>query len=291
MRGSGWLDQEMNYGSDYKYIPTTSVNSGLGIEILPDIYSHTIQIVNVVYVGEKMAEKFVLIDAGMPYSADKIIEMTEERFGEGRKPSAIILTHGHFDHVGALIELIERWDIPVYAHELEFPYLTGEKNYPEPDATVEGGLVAKMSPLFPNESIDLGDYLKPLPDDGTVPHLPDFRWLHTPGHSVGHVSLFRDKDKLLLAGDAFVTVRQDKLYKVMTQEVEISGPPRYLTADWEASKQSVERLAALQPKFVVTGHGLPMSGEQLGDSLTYLVENFTEIAIPDYGEYVDEEYY
>lgn len=291
MRGSGWLDQEMNYGSDYKYIPTTSVNSGLGIEILPDIYSHTIQIVNVVYVGEKMAEKFVLIDAGMPYSADKIIEMTEERFGEGRKPSAIILTHGHFDHVGALIELIERWDIPVYAHELEFPYLTGEKDYPEPDATVEGGLVAKMSPLFPNESIDLGDYLKPLPDDGTVPHLPDFRWLHTPGHSVGHVSLFRDKDKLLLAGDAFVTVRQDKLYKVMTQEVEISGPPRYLTADWEASKQSVEKLAALQPKVVVTGHGLPMSGEQLGDSLTYLVENFTEIAIPDYGEYVDEEYY
>lgn len=281
----------MNYGSDYKYIPTTSVNSGLGIEVLPDIYCHTIQIVNVVYVGEKMAEEFVLIDAGMPYSADKIIEMTEERFGEGRKPSAIILTHGHFDHIGALIELIERWDIPVYAHELEFPYLTGEKDYPEPDATVEGGLVAKMSSLFPNESIDLGDYLKPLPDDGTVPHLPDFRWLHTPGHSVGHVSLFRDKDKLLLAGDAFVTVRQDKLYKVMTQEVEISGPARYLTADWEASKQSVERLAALQPKVAVTGHGLPMSGEQLGDSLTYLVENFTEIAIPDYGEYVDEEYY
>lgn len=281
----------MNYGSDYKYIPTTSVNSGLGIEVLPDIYCHTIQIVNVVYVGEKMAEEFVLIDAGMPYSADKIIEMTEERFGEGRKPSAIILTHGHFDHIGALIELIERWDIPVYAHELEFPYLTGEKDYPEPDATVEGGLVAKMSSLFPNESIDLGDYLKPLPDDGTVPHLPDFRWLHTPGHSVGHVSLFRDKDKLLLAGDAFVTVRQDKLYKVMTQEVEISGPARYLTADWEASKQSVERLAALQPKVAVTGHGLPMSGEQLGDSLTYLVENFTEIAIPDYGEYVDEQYY
>lgn len=274
----------MNYGSDYKYIPTTSVNSGLGVEVLPDIYCHTIQIVNVVYVGEKMAEEFVLIDAGMPYSADKIIEMTEERFGEGRKPSAIILTHGHFDHVGALIELIERWDIPVYAHELEFPYLTGEKDYPEPDATVEGGLVAKMSPLFPNESIDLGDYLKPLPDDGTVPHLPDFRWLHTPGHSVGHVSLFRDKDKLLLAGDAFVTVRQDKLYKVMTQEVEISGPPRYLTADWEASKQSVEKLAALQPKVAVTGHGLPMADEQLVDSLTYLVANFTEIAIPDYGD-------
>lgn len=285
------MDQEMNYGSDYKYIPTTSVNSGLGIEVLPDIYCQTIQIVNVVYVGEKTADDFVLIDAGMPYSADKIIEMTEERFGEGKKPNAIILTHGHFDHVGGLIELIEQWDIPVYAHELEFPYLTGEKDYPEPDSTVEGGLVAKMSPLFPNESIDLGDYLKPLPEDGRVPHLPEFRWLHTPGHSVGHVSLFRDKDKLLLAGDAFVTVRQDKLYKVMTQEQEISGPPRYLTPDWDASKQSVEKLAALQPKVAVTGHGLPMSGEQLADSLAYLVENFTQIAVPDYGAYVDEEYH
>lgn len=285
------MDQEMNYGSDYKYIPTTSVNSGLGIEVLPDIYCQTIQIVNVVYVGEETADDFVLIDAGMPYSADKIIEMTEERFGEGKKPNAIILTHGHFDHVGGLIELIEQWDIPVYAHELEFPYLTGEKDYPEPDSTVEGGLVAKMSPLFPNESIDLGDYLKPLPDDGTVPHLPEFRWLHTPGHSVGHVSFFRDKDKLLLAGDAFVTVRQDKLYKVMTQEQEISGPPRYLTPDWDASKQSLEKLAALQPKVAVTGHGLPMSGEQLADSLAYLVENFTQIAVPDYGAYVDEEYH
>lgn len=54
IRGSVWMDQEMNYGSDYKYIPTTSVNSGLGIEVLPDIYCQTIQIVNVVYVGKRL---------------------------------------------------------------------------------------------------------------------------------------------------------------------------------------------------------------------------------------------
>src|SRR5699024_3980713 len=189
------------------------------------------QIVNVVYVGDPQSGEFVLIDAGMLHSADKILLMVEERFGEDRKPNAIILTHGHFDHVGGIIELVDRWDVPVYAHELEIPYLTGEKRYPKPDATVEGGMVAKMSPYFPNEPINLGSHVEVLADDGTVPHLSQFRWLHTPGHSEGHVSLFRDEDKLLLAGDAFVTVKQDKLYKVMTQEQEISGPPRYFTPD------------------------------------------------------------
>jgi len=285
------MTEEMNYGSDYKYIPTTSINSGLGMEVLPDVFSQTIQIVNVVYVGDPQSGEFVLIDAGMPHSADKIFLMAEERFGEDRKPNAIILTHGHFDHVGGIIELVDRWDVPVYAHELEIPYLTGEKRYPEPDATVEGGMVAKMSPYFPNEPINLGSHVEVLPDDGTVPHLPDFRWLHTLGHSEGHVSFFRDEDKLLLAGDAFVTVKQDKLYKVMTQEQEISGPPRYLTPDWKASKESVQKLASLHPEIAVTGHGLPMSGEELTKNLNYLVENFDQIAVPEYGKYVDKDYH
>ena len=281
----------MNYGSDYKFIPTTSIASGTGIEVLPDIFCQTIQIVNIVLVGDPQTENFVLVDAGMPHSANKIIDITEERFGAGSKPNAIILTHGHFDHVGAVIELVDAWDVPVYAHELEIPYLTGQKSYPEPDATVEGGMVAKMSPLFPNEPINLGNYIEVLPEDGSIPHLPAFRWIHTPGHTEGHVSLFREEDKVLLAGDAFVTVKQDSLYKVFTQEQEINGPPRYLTPDWEASEQSVIKLAELHPTIAVTGHGLPMSGEQLTDSLTYLVENFEQIAVPDYGKYIDNDYH
>ena len=66
----------------------------------------------------------------------------------------------------------------------------------EPDPTVEGGMVAKMSPLFPNEPIDLGNNVKALPTDGTVPHMPEFRWIHTPGHTPGHISLFREKTEL-----------------------------------------------------------------------------------------------
>ncbi|MDQ0230082.1 MBL fold metallo-hydrolase [Metabacillus malikii] len=281
------MDKQMHYGSDYKFIPTTSIGSGVGMAVLPDIYQHTIQIVNISLVGNPDSNEFVLVDAGMPGSAEEIISVTEERFGAGSRPQAIILTHGHFDHVGAIIELVNHWDVPVYAHTLEIPYLTGQKGYPDPDPTVEGGMVAKMSPMFPNEPINLGDNIKVLPTDGIVPHLPEFRYIHTPGHSPGHVSLFRDRDRALIVGDAFVTVKQESLYKVLTQEKEISGPPRYLTTDWDAARDSVKKLEALQPSVAVTGHGLPMTGAELTDNLTKLARDFDSIAVPHYGKYVN----
>jgi len=281
------MDKNMSYGSDYKYIPATSIGSGVGIEVLPDLYAHTIQIVNICFVGNPEHKEFVLVDAGMPGSAEEIISVTENRFGANCSPKAIILTHGHFDHVGAIVELIKYWNIPVYAHKVELPFLTGKKSYPEPDPTVEGGMVAKMSPLFPNEPVQLGDHVQALPDNGSVPHMPGFRWIHTPGHTEGHVSFFREEDRVLIVGDAFVTVKQEYLYKVLTQELEISGPPRYLTTDWQAAKESVISLEALKPSVAVTGHGLPMTGELLANNLKQLVQNFEEIAVPDYGKYLN----
>ncbi|MEB6549392.1 MBL fold metallo-hydrolase [Heyndrickxia sporothermodurans] len=280
------MEKDMNYGSDYKYIPATSIGSGVGIEVLPDLYCHTIQIVNIILVGT--ADHFVLVDAGMPRSAKEIISITNERFGEHNRPKAIILTHGHFDHVGAIIDLVNHWDVPVYAHELELPYLTGKRSYPEPDSTVEGGMIAKMSPIFPNEPINLGSKVNQLPTDGTVPQMPDFQWIHTPGHSPGHVSIFREKDRALIAGDAFITVKQDSLLKVFTQKEEICGPPRYLTTDWNEAKESVIKLQKLHPSVAITGHGQPVTGETLSKGLASLVRNFDEVAVPDYGKYVDK---
>lgn len=280
------MEKSMSYGSDYKYIPATSLKSGSGDEVRPDVYYHTIQIVNIALIGHP-GSGFVLIDAGMPHSADQIISLAENRFGSDARPDAIILTHGHFDHVSALIELVEQWDVPVFAHELELPYLTGKKSYPKPDMTVEGGMVAKMSPIFPIEPINLGDQVKKLPSDGTVPHLPEFYWIHTPGHSTGHISLFRDNDGVLIAGDAFVTVKQEYLYRVFTQEKEISGPPRYLTPDWDTAWKSVRRLESLNPQVVVTGHGIPMEGEELSRNLEKLASDFDKIAIPDYGKFLN----
>ncbi|QRG69307.1 MBL fold metallo-hydrolase [Brevibacillus choshinensis] len=269
------------------YIPVTSVSSGVGQNVTPDLYCYCIQVVNVCFIGHvDGTDGWVLVDAGMPKSTNEILAAAEARFGANRPPSAILLTHGHFDHVGALLDLAAHWDVPVYAHELEFPYLTGQSNYPEPDPTVEGGMVAKLSPLFPNEAIDVGQHLQKLPSDGSIPGLPEWRWIHTPGHSPGHVSFFRESDRSLVAGDAFINVRQDSLFKVVTQTQELSGPPRYLTTDWEAARESVRKLAEVKPAVAITGHGLPLSGEMLSPGLDKLVRDFDRVAVPDYGRYV-----
>ncbi|WP_139070006.1 MBL fold metallo-hydrolase [Bacillus sp. FJAT-27225] len=280
----------MKNNYEKKIIPMTSVDSGIGEQITNDLYYLPIQIVNVIFYGHPgEGNDWVLIDAGMPRSADNIINEAEERFGKNNPPKALILTHGHFDHVGAIVELIDKWNMPVFAHPLELPFLTGEQDYPEPDPTVEGGLLAKISPYYPNEAIVLDRNLETLPADGTVPFMDGWKWIHVPGHTQGQVALFRETDRALIAADAFVTVRQDSLYKVFTQEVEITGPPRYLTIDWEAAKASVSALASLNPDIAITGHGRPVSGAELHDGLRNLVDRFDEIALPDYGKYVDGE--
>jgi glyoxylase-like metal-dependent hydrolase (beta-lactamase superfamily II) len=280
------MNTDLHYGSDYKLLPMTSLESGESYELAPDLLCLTVKIVNVCFVGLPDQDGWVLVDAGMPGSAELIITEAERRFGPDRKPAAIVLTHGHFDHVGAIIELSERWNVPVYAHEKEMPYLTGQKSYVAPDTSVEGGMVAKMSFMFPIEPIQLGAKVKTLPHDGTIPVMPGWRWIHTPGHTTGHISLFREEDRTLIAGDAFVTVKQDSLYKVFTQELEISGPPRYLTPDWDSSRESVRKLESLKPVVAVTGHGMPVLGEWLSEHLSMLSEQFDQIAIPDYGKYV-----
>lgn len=265
-----------------KTLPVTSLRSGDGHEVLADVYCLPVQIVNVYFIGSpEQPQDWVLVDAGMPKSEDMILAEAEKRFGEGVPPRAIVLTHGHFDHVGAVVELAQKWDVPVYVHSAELPYVTGEKAYPKPDPSVGDGMVARVSPFFPTEPVDLGAHVRALPEDGSIPELPEWRWVASPGHTQGHISLFRDSDRALIVGDAFVTVQQESLYKVFTQQREISGPPRYLTEDWDAAKASVERLAALEPSVAMTGHGMAMAGEELRERLRDLIARFEELAMPD----------
>src|SRR5205807_9576264 len=100
-------------------------------------------LVNVVFVGVPKSGdgNWVLIDAGLPASATDISSAAKARFGGSGRPSAIVVTHGHFDHVGALETLAEQWDVPVYAHPNERPYLNGTKSYQPPDPSVGGGLI------------------------------------------------------------------------------------------------------------------------------------------------------
>lgn len=281
------MEEEIHQSEDNKFIPMTSISAGKERPVRKDVFYYTNQIVNVVFVGSVENEQWVLIDAGMPGSADKIIAEAESRFPLNKKPAAIILTHGHFDHVGGIVKLIEEWNVPIYAHPLEFPFLTGEKDYPEPDSSVQGGVLAKLAFIYPHKATDISKFLHPLPEDGTVPAMPGWRWIHTPGHSPGHVSFFRDSDKTLVAGDAFITVRQDSLYKVLVQKAEVNGPPRYLTPDWPSAWESVKKLEALHPEVAVTGHGTAMEGDELKEGLKNLSEHFDRLAIPEYGKFVE----
>jgi hypothetical protein len=144
-------------------------------------------IANVCFIGPKGAgdRGWVLVDAGLRGSAGRIARAAAQRFGPGARPAAIVMTHGHFDHVGALEELARRWDAPVYAHPRELAFLNGSGSYPPGDPTVGGGLMASLAPLYPTAPVDVGDRLRPLPASGSVPGVQGWRWLPTPGHSPG----------------------------------------------------------------------------------------------------------
>jgi glyoxylase-like metal-dependent hydrolase (beta-lactamase superfamily II) len=232
------------------------------------------------------ADGWVLVDGGLYGSAGRISKWARNHFGETR-PTAIVLTHAHFDHVGALDTLLDDWDVPVYAHVDELPYATGDREYPPPDPRVGGGMMARMAALYPRKPIDLGPRVHALPLDHSVPPLPDWRWIHTPGHTAGHVSFFRDADRALVVGDAFCTTKQESFFAVATQHTELHGPPAYFTTDWDAARESVRNLAALQPAFIAPGHGHPMAGAETTRALLELAARFDELARPEHGRYVE----
>jgi len=259
-------------------------------EVLNDLAYERLAIVNVMYVGQRGAgdREWVLIDAGVMGTEASILSAVRKRFGEESRPSAIVMTHGHFDHIGALEDLAKRWEAPIYAHELEQPYLDGRSSYPPPDPSVGGGLMAALSRFYPRGPIDVSRWLHVLPADGTIPGMPGWRWIATPGHSPGHVSFWRESDRTLIAGDAFITTAQESAYAVMTQRPEMHGPPMYYTPDWGSARTSVETLARLEPELVVTGHGPAMKGPSMRAALHTLASDFDRVAVPSHGRYVGE---
>lgn len=255
-------------------------------DVAPGVGFMRCAMVNVIALGDRT--RWLLVDTGLPGYAGRIRSAAEARFGAGTRPAAILLTHGHFDHVGSLADLLEMWDVPVFAHRLELPYLTGRSSYPPPDPLVGRGSLSLLSRLYPRGPIDITGRVDMLPSDGTVPDAAGWRWIHTPGHTPGHVSLFREHDRCLLSGDAVITTKQESLGAVVTQRCEMHGPPAYFTQDWSGARDSARRLAALAPETLVACHGQPMRGEPLRQQLYSLAERFDERERPRYGRYASQ---
>jgi glyoxylase-like metal-dependent hydrolase (beta-lactamase superfamily II) len=248
--------------------------------IAPDVGWLPISFANVYFIG-RPGRKWMLVDAGLPGRAAEIIEAAEAHFGGGSRPTAILLTHGHMDHIGSALSLAEIWDVPIYAHHLEMPYLTGKSFYPPADPTV-GGAIAFLSRFFPARARDLGPRLQALPK-GKVPGTRSWRWIATPGHSPGHVSFFRASDRALLAGDAFATVNMDSWRDLVTGRQRLSRPPSPSTIDWELAQSSINALAGLRPNVVGCGHFIPISDGDLPERLHRFADDFQP---PRYGRYV-----
>ncbi len=111
------------------------------------------------------ADQPVLIDAGSGATVEQILALIRSTVGD--RLSALVLTHGHVDHVGGVADVLAAYDVPVYLHPAEADA--------HPDA----------EPM--PEQIDCGDRR--------------FDALHTPGHSPGGVCLYDSHSKTLIAGD------------------------------------------------------------------------------------------
>lgn len=251
-------------------------------EIAADLAFLRVSIANVYFAGNRHG--WILIDTGVSGHAAAIIEAARARFGEESKPNAILLTHGHFDHAGNALELARYWNVPVYAHPLGFPYLTGKSAYPRKDPTV-GGAMAFLSRFFPSRTADIGEVITDLPPNGEVPGLDGWQWIYTPGHAPGHVAFWRERDATLVAGDAVATANLDSWIGLTTMRPVISRPVSPFTYDWELAKTSARTLADLNPFVVAAGHGEPMAGPHVAEELTHFYRTFTP---PEHGRYVPE---
>ncbi len=248
--------------------------------IAPDVGWLPISFVNVYFIG-RPGSPWVLVDTGLPGRADQIADAASARFGSDSRPEAIVLTHGHFDHAGSALALAERWEVPVYAHPLELPYLTGVSSYPPPDPTI-GGAIAFLSRFMPSGPRDLGQHVRAL-TTSNVPGAPDWKWIATPGHSPGHISLFREPDRVLLAGDAFATMNMDSWTGLISARQVLAPGGAPFNTDWAATRASVQELAAREPVVAGCGHGIPMTDAELPARLSDFARRFRA---PREGRYV-----
>jgi glyoxylase-like metal-dependent hydrolase (beta-lactamase superfamily II) len=106
----------------------------------------------------------------------------------------------------------------------------------------------------------LAGVVRPLGSGGAIPGVNDWTWVHTPGHTPGHVAYTRAGDRVVITGDALVTLDVNSWAGLLRQRQRLSGPPWYTTWDREAAAASIRAIAGLEPSVLATGHGRPLTG-------------------------------
>jgi glyoxylase-like metal-dependent hydrolase (beta-lactamase superfamily II) len=207
----------------------------------------------------------VLVDTGWAASAEPVHKAVQRMLGPEEKPRAILLTHLHPDHSGAAGTLARLWQVPVYVHPTELPMAQG-KYRADFSMPLDRWVVMPIMRSLPapvrrriEASGDISDVVQPLAPGREVPELPGWNAVPTPGHTPGHVAFWRPSDRVLISGDAVVTVNLNSLPGILLARPDVAGPPRYTTWDWKEAMESVDRLANLGPRLLAPGHGRPLA--------------------------------
>ncbi|HTY81579.1 MAG TPA: MBL fold metallo-hydrolase, partial [Dehalococcoidales bacterium] len=220
----------------------------------------------------RSGQSWVLIDAGSVNCGAAIKTAAESLFGAGTRPNCILITHNHPDHAGSALELARAWNCTVYVHpdELEIavnPSMTTFEKFANP---MDRAIILPIMRLMPKEKFEamnarnsLKDVCRSFDPAGSVPGLPDWRCVPLPGHTPGEVAFFRKSDRVLITGDAVVTIDTNSFLGIVSwifklNKTKLSGPPRYSTWNWQKAKTSVAAVAKLKPHVLATGHGLPL---------------------------------
>jgi hydroxyacylglutathione hydrolase len=181
----------------------------------------------------------VLIDAGGRRSGRKILRQLGDH-----TISAHALTHAHPDHQGASAELCEK---------LGVPYWVGER---DADAAENPRLIRERQPNHPiaqfYDRIFTGPGRKVDRTLREGDEVAGFKVIDAPGHSAGHVAFWREADGVLVIGDVLNGM------DIWTGIPGLHEPKTYLTPDPAENRRSLRKLAALEPKVVLFGHGPPL---------------------------------
>lgn len=153
-----------------------------------------------------------------------------------------VLTHAHADHQGCSDQVCDEFAIPLLCHPDEvFKTETGmvTKDYPTPQHWV-----AKLQQKYwagQGHKVD-----RTIIENDEI---GNFRVVETPGHSAGHISLFRERDGVLIIGDVATNMN------VITTATGLRLPPNMFTSDQRRNIQSLQKLAKLNPAIICFGHG------------------------------------